>query len=305
VDKLIVSSSPHIRSKESIGWIMWSVVIALIPAIVIGLYFFGLGNLSNLIVSVSVAILTEALCQKIRNRKITVDDGSAVVTGLLLVMILPPGVPWWMVAIGSFFAIAIVKQLFGGLGHNIFNPALAARAVLLASFPVLMTTWLRPFDALSTATPLAILEQDLSVELPSLWNLFIGKSAGCLGETSALALLLGAGFLFSRKIISWHIPFSYLGVVAVLSWIFGRDPLSNILAGGLILGAFFMATDSVTTPLTKKGQIIFGIGCGIITVVIRQWGGYPEGVCYSILLMNALTPLIDRYIKPKRLGRGK
>ncbi|MEA3560627.1 MAG: RnfABCDGE type electron transport complex subunit D [Candidatus Omnitrophota bacterium] len=303
--KLIVSSSPHIRSKESINRIMWSTAAALMPAVGMGLYVFGLANLSNIIVSISVAVLTEAVCQKMMRRRVTIDDGSAVLTGLLLIMVLPPGLSWWMVAIGSFFAIAIVKQLFGGLGYNIFNPALAARAALLASFPIQMTRWLKPFDSLTTATPLDVLKHDLSIELPSLWNLFIGKAGGCLGERSVLALLIGAGFLFLRKIISWHVPFSYIGVVGLLSWIFGRDPLFSILAGGLILGAFFMATDPVTTPLTKKGQLIFGTGCGIITVVIRQWGGYPEGVCYSILLMNALTPLIDRYIKPKRLGIKK
>ena len=302
MDKLIISSSPHIRSKESIGRIMWSVVAALIPSVLAGLYVFGVANLRNIIVSVSVAILTEALCQKMMQRKITVDDGSAVVTGLLLVMVLPPGLSWWMVAVGSFFAIAIVKQLFGGLSHNIFNPSLAARAVLLASFPVQMTRWLKPFDSLTAATPLAVVKDNLSGKLPTLWDLFIGRTGGSLGETGVLALLIGAAFLFLRKIISWHIPFSYLGIVALLSWIFGRDPLFSILAGGLILGAFFMATDLTTTPLTKKGQIIFGVGCGIITVAIRQWGGYPEGVCYAILLMNALTPLIDRYLKPRRLG---
>ncbi|MEA3328484.1 MAG: RnfABCDGE type electron transport complex subunit D [Candidatus Omnitrophota bacterium] len=303
--KLIVSSSPHIRSKESVSRIMWSVIAALMPAVLTGLYVFGLVNLKNIVVGVSVAVLTEALCQRMMHRKITVDDGSAIVTGLLLVMVLPPGLNWWIVAAGSFFAIAIVKQLFGGLGHNIFNPALTARAVLLVSFPIQMTRWLKPFDSLTAATPLAVVKDNLSDKLPMFWDLFIGKTGGSFGETGVLALLAGAAFLFLRKIISWHIPFSYLGVVALLSWIFGRDPLFSILAGGLILGAFFMATDPATTPLTKKGQIFFGVGCGIITVAIRQWGGYPEGVCYSILLMNALTPLIDRYLKPRRFGVTK
>ena len=303
--ELIVSSSPHIRSNQSIPRIMWSVALALVPAVIMSIYLFGLAALHLIIVSISVAILSEALCQKLMRRKITVDDGSAVVAGLLLSMVLPPHLPWWMVAVGSFFALVIVKQLFGGLGNNIFNPALAGRAFLLASFPVYMTSWVRPFDAMSCATPLAIVKDNLSGAIPSLWDLFIGKTAGSLGETSILALLLGAGFLFWRKIISWHIPLTFTGTVALLSWVFGRDPLFSILAGGLILGAFFMAVDPVTSPMTAKGQIIFGIGCGIITVVIRCWGGYPEGVCYSILLMNALVPLIDRYIKPRKLGEKR
>jgi len=238
-------------------------------------------------------------------RRITIGDGSAVVAGLLLAFVLPSRLPWWMAAVGSFFAVVIVKQLFGGLGNNIFNPALAGRAFLLASFPIYMTSWVRPFDAVSCATPLAIVKENLSGTMPSLWDLFIGKTAGCLGETSAVALLIGAGFLFWRKIITWHIPFTYIGTVTILSWVFGRDPLFSVLAGGLVLGAFFMAVDPVTSPMTAKGQIIFGVGCGIVTVVIRQWGGYPEGVCYSILLMNALVPLIDRYTKPRRLGEQK
>ncbi len=302
---LIVSSSPHIRSNQSIPRTMWSVVLALVPAVIMSIYLFGLAALHLIIVSISVAILSEALCQKLMRRKITVDDGSAVVAGLLLAMVLPPHLPWWMVAVGSFFALVIVKQLFGGLGNNIFNPALAGRAFLLASFPIYMTSWVRPFDAVSCATPLAIVKENLSGTIPTLWDLFIGKTAGSLGETSILALLIGAGFLFWRKIISWHIPLTFTGTVALLSWVFGQDPLFSILAGGLILGAFFMAVDPVTSPMTAKGQIIFGIGCGIITVVIRGWGGYPEGVCYSILLMNALVPLIDRYVKPRKLGEKR
>ena len=303
--KLIVSSSPHIRLKESIPRIMWSVVLALTPAAIISVYLFGLAALRLIAVSILAAVISEALWQKLIGRKITVGDGSAVVAGLLLAFVLPSHLPWWMAAVGSFFAIVIVKQLFGGLGNNIFNPALAGRAFLLASFPIYMTSWVRPFDAVSCATPLAIVKENLSGTIPSLWNLFIGRTAGCLGETSAVALLIGAGFLFWRKIITWHIPFTYIGTVTLLSWVFGRDPLFSVLAGGLILGAFFMAVDPVTSPMTAKGQIIFGVGCGIVTVLIRQWGGYPEGVCYSILLMNALVPLIDRYTKPRRLGEQK
>ncbi len=303
--KLIISSSPHIRLKESIPRVMWSVVLALAPAAIISVYLFGLVALRLIAVSILAAVISEALWQKLIGRRIAIGDGSAVVVGLLLAFVLPPRLPWWMAAVGSFFAIVIVKQLFGGLGNNIFNPALAGRAFLLASFPIYMTSWVRPFDAVSCATPLAIVKENLSDTIPSLWDLFIGKTAGCLGETSAVALLIGAGFLFWRKIITWHIPFTYIGTVTLLSWVFGRDPLFSVLAGGLVLGAFFMAVDPVTSPMTAKGQIIFGIGCGIVTVLIRQWGGYPEGVCYSILLMNALVPLIDRYTKPRRLGEQK
>ncbi len=303
--KLTISSSPHIRLKESIPRVMWSVVLALTPAAIISVYLFGLSALRLIAVSILAAVISEVLWQKLMGRRITIGDGSAVVVGLLLAFVLPSRLPWWMAAVGSSFAIVIVKQLFGGLGDNIFNPALAGRAFLLASFPIYMTSWVRPFDAISCATPLAIVKENLSGTIPSLWDLFIGKSAGSLGETSAVALLIGAGFLFWRKIITWHIPFTYIGTVTLLSWVFGRDPLFSVLAGGLILGAFFMAVDPVTSPMTAKGQIIFGIGCGIVTVLIRQWGGYPEGVCYSILLMNALVPLIDRYTKPRRLGEQK
>ncbi len=302
-DKLLVSSSPHIRSKESTPKVMWSVVCALLPAVAAGVYFFGSSALQLIVVCCAVAILTEALIQRLMARPITITDGSCVVTGLLCALILPPRLPWWMGAIGAAFAIVIVKQLFGGLGCNIFNPALAARAILLASFPIYMTTWVDPFDGLTSATPLAIVKDGLPMELPAYWNLFMGNVAGSIGETSVICLLIGAGFLFLRRVISWHIPFTYVGTVALGSWLFGRDPLFSILAGGLVLGAFFMATDMVTTPVTRKGQLIFGFGAGAIVVLIRHWGGYPEGVCYSILLMNGLTPLVDRWTIPRRFGK--
>lgn len=302
-DKLIVSSSPHIRSKESTPKVMWSVVCALLPAAAAGVYFFGSSALQLIVVCCAVAILTEALVQRLMARPITITDGSCVVTGLLCALILPPRLPWWMGAIGAAFAIVIVKQLFGGLGCNIFNPALAARAILLASFPIYMTTWVDPFDGLTSATPLAIVKDGLPMELPGYWNLFMGNVAGSIGETSVICLLIGAGFLFLRRVISWHIPFTYVGTVALGSWLFGRDPLFSILAGGLVFGAFFMATDMVTTPVTRKGQLIFGFGAGAIVVLIRHWGGYPEGVCYSILLMNGLTPLVDRWTIPRRFGK--
>ena len=281
---------------------MWSVVIALLPVSFMGIYLFGIHSLYIILVSIIAAISTEGLFQIITKRKIRIFDGSSVVTGILLALILPSTVSLWIPALGSFFAIFLVKELFGGLGHNIFNPALAARAILLASFPLIMTSWVSPFDAISCATPLAIVKENLLSPLPSYFNLFIGTRSGCIGETSTLAVLLGATFLFLRRIISWHIPVTFMATVALFSLGAGKDPLFQVLTGGLILGAFFMATDYTTSPITKKGQIMFGFGCGVITSLIRFWGGYPEGVCYSILLMNCLVPLIDRYTLPKRFG---
>ncbi|PIX77230.1 MAG: hypothetical protein COZ37_03740 [bacterium (Candidatus Ratteibacteria) CG_4_10_14_3_um_filter_41_18] len=294
--------SPHIRSQETTAKIMWSVVIALLPVSFMGIYLFGIHSLYIILVSIIAAISTEGLFQIITKRKIRIFDGSSVVTGILLALILPSTVSLWIPALGSFFAIFLVKELFGGLGHNIFNPALAARAILLASFPLIMTSWVSPFDAISCATPLAIVKENLLSPLPSYFNLFIGTRSGCIGETSTLAVLLGATFLFLRRIISWHIPVTFMATVALFSLGAGKDPLFQVLSGGLILGAFFMATDYTTSPITKKGQIMFGFGCGVITSLIRFWGGYPEGVCYSILLMNCLVPLIDRYTLPKRFG---
>jgi electron transport complex protein RnfD len=309
--RLIVSASPHIRHKDSIPRIMWTVVISLVPAVIAGTIFFGPRVLLLVLISAVAAVATEALIQKLMRKKVTVSDGSAVVTGMLLAMVIPPGVPLWMPVVGSFCAIAIAKSVFGGLGYNIFNPALIGRAILLASFPVAMTTWAFPagVDSLTTATPLAMIKAGSIGNLPSIWNLFIGRIGGCVGETSALALLIGAVILLARGYITWHIPISYVGTVAVivgLTKLFGDQNFAmipfHIFAGGLMLGAFFMATDMVTTPVTKKGGLIFGIGAGVITCVIRFLGGYPEGVCYSILLMNAFTPLIDRYVKPQRFG---
>ena len=311
--RLIVSTSPHIRDRDSISRIMWTVVVSLIPAVVAGIYFFGFRVLWLVLISVATAVATEAIIQKLMHKKVTVSDGSAVITGMLLAMVISPRVPLWMPIVGSFCAIAIAKSIFGGLGHNIFNPALVGRAILLASFPVAMTKWFP--DSVTTATPLAMIK-DMTKEgsvvlakLPSVWNMFMGSTGGSAGETCALALLIGAAILLVRRIITCHIPVSYIGTVAViigLSQLFGDQnfvmiPI-HVLSGGLILGAFFMATDMVTSPLTNKGGVIFGIGAGVITCVIRLWGGYPEGVCYSILLMNAFTPLIDRYVKPRRFG---
>jgi len=298
--------SPHIHSRETTSKIMGSVILALIPAVIGSIYFFGIYALKIILVSIVTCVLSEVLSQIVFRKKIKIYDGSAIVTGILFAFVLPPGLPLWMVAIGGFFAIFLIKELFGGIGFNIFNPALAARAILLASFPVEMTKFYPPLsdkiDAISCATPLLIVKEKMSITLPSFYQMFIGQRAGCLGETGILLLLIGALFLIARKIITWHIPVFYIVTVAILSFILKQNVLFHILTGGLILGAFFMATDYVTSPLTPKGKLLFGVGCGLITVLIRIKGGYPEGVCYAILFMNALVPLIDRYTLPKKFG---
>jgi len=309
----LVSSSPHIRSGETTQRIMLDVIIALMPALIAGVFYFGFRALTVTVVSVIFAVITEAVMQKILGKPITINDLSATVTGILLAFNVPVTAPLWMVAIGSIFAIAVVKHCFGGLGHNFMNPALAARAMLLASWPVRMTTWVAPgADAVSTATPLAIVKNGAEAAgqvLPDIWSLFIGNVGGCIGETSALALLIGGIYLIYRGVISYRIPVTYIGTVAVLAFLFsGFDPamaVYHIFAGGLFLGAIFMATDYSTSPMTAKGQIIMGIGAGILTSVIRFYGGYPEGVSYSILLMNLATPLIDRYTMPRKFGEVK
>ena len=320
---LTVSSSPHIRSKESVSRIMLDVVLALIPAAIAAVLIFGWRILLVIGVSVLAAVATEALIQKLTKQPVTINDWSAVVTGVLLAYNLPPTVPLWLPIIGSIIAIALVKQAFGGLGQNFMNPALAARAILLAAWPAQMTSWKIPgidsanaaaVDAISTATPLAILKgTEAGVEqIPSLWDAFIGNMGGCIGEVSALALLIGAAYLLYRRVINWRIPFTYIGTVALLTWIFGGEGglftgngIYHIFIGGLILGAFYMATDYSSSPVTPKGQIIMGVGCGILTAVIRLLGGYPEGVSYSILIMNVATPLIDKYTMPRVFGEVK
>lgn len=301
--------SPHIHSSETTGKIMFYVIISLIPSLVGSIYFFGFYVLKVVFVSIVTCLLSEILFQILMKKKIRIYDGSAIVTGILFAFVLPPRIPLWMVAIGGFLAIFLVKELFGGIGFNIFNPALTARAILLASYPVEMTSFIKPFDyridAITSATPLLIMKEKINQQLPSIWQMFIGNRPGCIGETSTILLLIGGIFLLSKKVISWHIPFSYIFTVFILSLIFKENVLYQIMGGGLILGAFFMATDYVTSPITKKGKIIFGIGCGIITFLIRKWGGYPEGVCYSILFMNTLTPLINRYTLPKKFGSKK
>lgn len=338
-EKLFISTpSPHIRDRDSIPKIMWTVNLALLPALVMAVYFFGYKALWITLLSIATAVATEGIIQKLTKRPLRAHDGAAVITGILLSFNLPPSVPWWMPIVGSVFAIAIVKELFGGLGYNILNPALAARAFLLASWPVQMTAqWTAPqegtlsgISAVTTATPLNLLKESAKIianpeqydpskvqqaqqaiaNLSSSYsNLLIGNVGGCLGETSVIALLIGVLILFYRHIIDWQIPFTYIGTVALLSWVFGGSEglftgnwIFHILSGGLVLGAFYMATDMVTSPLNPKGQFIFAAGCGILTVAIRLWGGYPEGVSYSILLMNLTVPLIDRYTVPTVFG---
>jgi len=307
-----VTSSPHIRSGETTQRIMLDVIIALMPALFAGIYYFGMRSLIVTLVAVVFAVATEVAMQKILKRPVTVNDLSAVVTGILLAFNVPSTAPLWMVAIGSIFAIAVAKHCFGGLGHNFINPALAARAMLLASWPVRMTSsaFVSPgADAVSSATPLEALSLGTVENLPSLMDLFVGNVAGCIGETSALALLIGGLYLLYRGVISFTTPVAYIGTVAVLSFVLGGfDPyiaIYHVLAGGLFLGAIFMATDYSSSPMTAKGQVIMGLGAGILTTLIRFYGAYPEGVSYSILLMNVATPLIDRFTMPKKFGEVK
>ena len=307
-----VSSSPHIRSSVTTSSIMRDVCMALIPSLIAGVFFFGYRAALVTLLAVIFCVGFEFLWQKILKKEVTISDGTALVTGMLLAFNLPVTAPWWMVLIGSFVAIIIAKQFYGGTGNNFVNPALAGRAFLLASWPVLMTNWIQPFDAVSGATPLAILKNPEAGVLPELSDMFFGNIAGCIGETSALALIIGGIYLVARRVINIRIPFAYILTVAILAFIFPSVGLSstdsmlyNILGGGLMLGAIFMATDYVTSPITRSGQVIMGIGCGILTFVIRRFGGYPEGVSYSILLMNVATPLIDRWTTPKVFGSVK
>lgn len=303
-----VSSSPHIRSKDSISNIMRDVLIALLPATAAGIYFFKTRALLIILVSIASCVGAEALWQKITKRKITIGDYSAAVTGLLLALNMLPSVPLWIPIIGGAFAIIIVKQFFGGLGQNFMNPALAARAFLQISYPVQMNTWM--VDGVSSATTLGILKEGGGA-LPSIWNLFIGNVGGTIGETSAAALLIGGLYLICKRVISWRTPVFYIGTAFILSWIFGRNgfftgnPMVEILAGGLMLGAIFMATDYSTSPVTPLGQIVMGIGCALLTTVIRVYGAYPEGVSYSILIMNLFVPIIDQLTTPKVFGGAK
>lgn len=287
--------------------------MALLPAALASIVLFGPRALAVMAVTLASALVAEGLYMKIVRKPVTIADGSAAITGLLLAFNMPPMVPLWVPVIGSFFAIIVVKQLFGGLGQNFMNPALAARAFLLAAWPMSMTTgWVVPFDGVTSATPLQVLRGMASARLPETWELLVGMRAGALGETSAVALLLGGFYLLWKGVIDWRIPGCFIGTVALVTWAFGGsgglftgNVLAHTLTGGLLLGAFFMATDYVTSPVTRRGRVVMGIGCGLITALIRLWGGFPEGVSYSILLMNVATPLIDRATLPRVFGQRR
>lgn len=301
--KLITTSSPHLHSGESISRIMFSVAIALLLPTFASIYFFGFRALSLVIITSVAAMLTEAIFQKLRNKPVTIADGSALVTGMLLALNLPPGIPYWMAVVGAVVAISLGKQIYGGLGANPFNPALIGRVFLMITFTTPMTTWINPVDGTTGATPLSLMKmQGVPTDYKSL---LLGNVGGSLGETSALLIIIGGLYLIYKGYVDWRIPASYLGSVAILSTILGQDSVFHLLSGGLMLGAFFMATDMVTTPLSRLGRIIFGIGAGFFTILIRLYGGYPEGVSFSILLMNAFTPLINRLTVPKIYGEVK
>lgn len=305
---LKVSAPPHISTKDDVSTIMYDVILALMPAMIAGAYLFGYRAIIIVLISVLSSVAFEILWNKALNKQPSTNDLTAVVSGILLGFNMPVTVPLWMPVVGSFFMIIIVKMCFGGLGHNFMNPALAGRAFLMASWPAAMTRFVAPFsrldivdvtDAITSATPLS---PEFAGNV-SAWNLFLGNVDGCIGETSALALLIGGAYLLIRRIITWRIPVCYLATVAVLSALCGADVSVQLLSGGLMLGAIFMATDYTTSPVTPLGQIIYAVGCGVLTCVIRFAGGYPEGVSYSILLMNIATPLIDKLTPPKIYGK--
>lgn len=327
MSKLIVSLSPHAHGTDSVERNMYGVILALLPALLVSFYYFGLGSVVVCLTSVAACVLLEWAINKyvLKNPRTTILDGSAALTGLLLGMNLPSNLPIWIILIGALFAIGVCKMSFGGLGNNLFNPALVGRCVLLVAFPAQMTSW--PVagqfgaytDAVTGATPLSVMKEaiksgDASVleQLPDSLSLLLGMhgemGAGTIGEVCALALLLGLAFMLWKKIITWHIPVSIIGTVFVVAGLMHlaspvyADPVTVILSGGLMLGAIFMATDYVTSPMTAKGQLIYGVSIGLLTIVIRNWGAYPEGMSFAILIMNAFTPLINNYVKPKRYG---
>lgn len=320
LSKLKVSSSPHIRTEDNTRQIMLDVLIALLPALCLSVFVFGARALALTVVSVLGCVFFEWLYERLLHKPVTVSDGSAAVTGVLLAFCVPVTLPVWTLLIGDAFAIVLVKQLYGGIGKNFLNPALAARAFLMASWPVLMTVWsktrtalpvlggINTVDIITTATPLSFLKSGALPE-SSMTDMALGMIGGCLGETSALALLVGGLWLLYRRVITLRIPLSFLGTVAVLTFLFPKGGngnlqwmLAQLLSGGLMLGAIFMATDYSTSPVNKNGQIIFGVGCGVLTVFIRYFGSYPEGVSYAILIMNAFVFLIEKATKPRKFG---
>jgi len=324
--KLIVSIGPHMHDTESTSKIMWTVSGALLPAMLMSVYYFGLPAIMVTLVCIVTSLAAEAGMQRLLMKPVTLSDGSAFLTGLLLAMNLPANVPLYIPFVGSVVAVVIAKHLFGGLGYNIFNPALVGRAFVLVSFAKIMTTYVAPatsflaVDAKTTATPLVILKEEGMVKLLEVfhsqsamyWDLLIGNRAGSLGETSVIALLLGAAFLMMKRYITWHIPIPFIATVGVLAWLFGGkdglmtgDPLLHMMSGGLILGAFFMSTDYVTGPSIRSAQIVFGVCAGALTVLIRLKGGYPEGVMFAILLMNCFAPLLDRGMRSPVFGKAE
>ena len=308
-NELPVAPGPHLWQGLSVNKIMYLVLAALVPPTAAAIAFFGLRAAIVIVTSMLFSVGTEWVCKKLRNKPF-VMDGSAVVTGLLLALTLPATISPWMVAVGAIFAIGIVKEAFGGLGQNIFNPALSARAFMAASFGLEMTNWILPLsaDAITTATPLNnafVMSSRYTTRMAFYWDMLIGSRAGSLGETSAIAILIGGIFLIIFKIIDWRIPVFYILSTVALMAIFGDDPIIQVMAGGLLFGAVYMATDYVTAPITHNGRIIFAVGCGLITAIIRRFGGLPEGVCYSILVMNAVAPLIDRFVKSRPYGYRK
>lgn len=320
MNKLTIAPSPHVHADDSVRRNMFGVAIALIPALAASLWVFGFSMLALILTSVVACVGVEYLVQRFILRvPTTISDGSAMVTGLILAFNLPPALPLWIVVIGAIFSIGVCKMTFGGLGQNIVNPAIAGRVFLLMSFPAQMTSWPVPgdVDGLTGATPLGLLKEGIKsgksvseiVDLPSTADLFFGGIGGSLGEVSALAILIGLAFLLITRIITWHIPVAVLGSMALLQGIFYlaapetyASPLFTLLTGGALLGAVFMATDYVTSPMTHKGMIIYGVGIGVLTVLIRDFGSYPEGMSFAILIMNLVTPLINRFCKPKRFG---
>ena len=325
---LTVSGSPHIHTDNNTRKIMYGVIFAMVPAMLISVYFFGLNALLVLAISVLSCLLVEYVIQRyLLKTEATINDGSAIITGVLLAFNVPANLPWWIIVIGAIVSIGIGKMSFGGLGKNIFNPALVGRVFLLISFPVQMTSWPIPkplfaksvTDAITGPTPLAIMKEGLDAggtvdeimpQIPDyVDNMMTGFQGGCIGEVSAIALILGALYMLFKKIITWHIPAAYIGSVVIFSgimWLIDPahyvDPLFHLLTGGMMLGVFYMATDMVSSPMSAKGQIVFGVGCGVLTILIRVFGAYPEGVSFAILIMNAFVPIIDRAFKPKRFG---
>ena len=310
MNRLISSVSPHFHGQRTTRTIMLDVIIALVPAVIASVIFFGLRSLLVLTDCVAVCVASEWVFEKLCKKENTIGDLSAVVTGMILALNLPVDIPLWQAALGGVIAIVVVKQLFGGIGQNFANPAATARIILMTAFSGTMTSWALPQafnllpDATTGATPLALIAKGATENLPSYLDMFLGNTGGCLGETSALALILGGLYLIVRGVITWHTPVAFIGTVALMSLVCGQDVLAQVLSGGLMIAAFFMATDYSSTPATKWGKIIFGVGCGLITILIRFWGNFSEGASFALLIMNILTPYIEKLTRAKPLTGG-